>query len=507
MKAKKITAFLAALIIVFSFCIPAASADPADESSEPVKLAPNIVSGNAAIAYCIDDGQFIYTARADEKVAPTVAAKLMACMVAYDMLAEHGLDPATTDITVTSAAIDNAGNIFDIRVPVMGFKAGAVYKARDMFSAALVGCANDAVCALASDLGDKYLSGGGISAFVGRMNEKAAALGLTATKFVNPTGLDSPMQYSTPREVALIAAAFYKYDYLVALSDVEAFLMNGNTTVRNKNYLKCNYYVSGYLNRNAIGLIAGQLDKSGNYCLLTASQKDGRTYIFAVMCASGMIVTEKDGKFSYSFGDGNAYTDINELMDWTRNSLTLCTVATVNDAVAELKVTSGKEDHVLVVPSENVERLLPDGNIEKSVEVIFDESKVIRTETDGNVTYSLKAPVEKGAPVGKAIYSHGGNVIAEVTLVTKSAVESDTAKNALDTMREILFSKTMSVIIKVLIAIIVAYFLFLAVAAILRTYRRLSGKKDNGTKKKKENERKKLKPAPKKDPNGDTKEF
>lgn len=503
MKAKKFTAMIAALSILFTLGVTHAFAEPSDESSAQVKLAPNIVSGNAVIAYCIDDGQFIYTARADEKVAPTVAAKLVACMVAYDMLSEHGLDPASTDITVTASAIDNAGNIFDIRVPVMGFKAGAVYKARDMFSAVLVGCANDAVCALASDLGDKYLSGGGISAFVGRMNEKAASLGLTATKFVNPTGLDSPMQYSTPREIALITAAFYKYDYLVALSNVEAFLMNGNTTVRNKNYLKCNYYVSGFLNRSAIGLIAGQLDKSGNYCLLTASQKDGRTYIFVVMCASGMIVTEKDGKFSYSFGDGNAYADMNELIDWTRNSLTLCTVATVNDAVAELAVTSGKVDHVLVVPSENIERLLPDGNVEKTVEVIFDESKVTRSEADGKVTYSLKAPVEKGVPVGKAIYSRDGNVIAEVTLVTKSAVESDSAKTALDTMHDILFSKTMSIIIKVLIGIIVAYFLFLAVTAILRTYRRLSGKKGGGTKK----SPKKPRPSPKNDPMGDTKEF
>ena len=87
--------------------------------------------------------------------------------------------------------------------------------------------------------------------------------------------------------------------------------------------------------------------------------------------------------------------------------------------------------------------------------------------------------------------------------MTKSSVESDSAKTALDTMHDILFSKTMSIIIKVLIGIIVAYFLFLAVTAILRTYRRLSGKKGSGTKK----SPKKPRPSPKNDPMGDTKEF
>ena len=127
------------------------------------------------------------------------------------------------------------------------------------------------------------------------------------------------------------------------------------------NYLKINYYVDGFLNKNAIGLIAGQLDRSGNYCLITASQKEGRTYIFVVMCASGMVVErDEENRTTYYFVDGNAYVDMNKLIDWTRNSFTLVTVATQDTIVGELRVNVGSNSHVMVVPCEKVEKLVLD---------------------------------------------------------------------------------------------------------------------------------------------------
>ena len=315
MKYMRKIALLIVFIMLFVSALPLFTA--AEEISNTVELTPNITSGNAAVAYCIDDDQFLYSDRIDEKVAPTVATKLVACMVASDILKERGLNSADTQVTVTNTAIDNAGDIADVRVPMMGLKAGDTYSAKDLLAATLVACANDAVASIACYFGERYL-GGNINEFVEKMNEKVQDLGLTQTKFANPTGLDSPSQYTTPREVALIASAFYQYDELVKLCNVESHFFNGSSTIRNKNFLKSNYYVDGFLNKDAIGMIAGQLDKSGNYCLITASQKEGRTYIFVVMCAEGMIVERIDDKTHYSFGEGNAYVDMNKLIKWTR---------------------------------------------------------------------------------------------------------------------------------------------------------------------------------------------
>ncbi|MBR4799088.1 MAG: hypothetical protein IK047_02375, partial [Clostridia bacterium] len=116
---------------------------------------PGIISGNAVVAYCLDDEQFIYSVRGDEEVAPTVAAKLVAMMVVYDIFSQKNLSLARTEVTVTSTAVANSGNISDVRVPVMGLGTGEVYTAKDLVSASLVANANDACAALACYCGEQ----------------------------------------------------------------------------------------------------------------------------------------------------------------------------------------------------------------------------------------------------------------------------------------------------------------------------------------------------------------
>ena len=48
--------------------------------------------------------------------------------------------------------------------------------------------------------------GGGVERFVARMNEKAAALGMTHTSFANPSGLDAQGHYSCALDMARLAA-------------------------------------------------------------------------------------------------------------------------------------------------------------------------------------------------------------------------------------------------------------------------------------------------------------
>ena len=440
------------------------SEEPADETD------PGIISGNAVVAYCLDDEQFIYTARADEEVAPTVAAKLMALMVVSDIFGELGLDPARTEVTVTSTAIDNSGNISDVRVPVMGLDPGDVYKARDLISASLVANANDACAALACFCGEKL--GGNILTFVNRMNEKAAALGLERTNFVNPTGLNAPNQRSTPRECALIAAAFYKYNDLVALSDVDSFRFNEKSVVRSKNFLKSDYYVSGYRNSEAIGLIAGQKDKLGDYCLITATQKDGRTYILNIMCASGMMV---DADRNYSFGFGNAYVDMNKLIKWVRSAFEYVSIGSTEIAVGELHLESGDSvDHVLVVPAENIERLIVKSKVGKVTHsLVYDNDLVYKTKVNGTQRDTVKAPVTRGQKVGRITYYCDGEVIAEVDAVAKESVDSDTVRAAFGKAKDVLFSDVMLTILKILGVILILYIIVVVVAAVFRGAKRV----------------------------------
>ncbi len=466
MKLTRVTALVIAVLMLF---VPVSAYAEGSESSEIIATTPEIDSGNVAVAYCIDDDQFLYTDRIDESVAPTVATKLVACMVASDILKERGLASYDTMITVTQTAIDNSGDIADVRVPMMGLKVGNTYSAKDLLATTLVACANDSISAIACDFGEKYL-GGGINEFVDRMNQKVSELGLTETNFVNPTGLDAPNQKTTPREVALIASAFYQYDSLVKLCDVESYFFNGSSTVRNKNYLKSNYYVDGFLNKNAIGLIAGQLDKSGNYCLITASQKEGRTYIFVVMCASGMVVErDENNKTTYYFVDGNAYVDMNKLIDWTRKSFTLVTVATQDTIVGELRVEAGSNSHVMIVPGEKVEKLVLDiEGYQIDTKVEYDSDIVFKKTVNETEYDTVNAPIAAGQRVGTVTFSYNGNVLCTVDAVTKDGVSSDGLKSMFAQIKEILFGKTAKTIIYLLLGIVALWLVFSAVMAIVR---------------------------------------
>ncbi len=503
MKYTRKFAFLLALLVAFMLSAPIFAI--AEEAEDVIQQTPDITSGNAAVAYCIDDDQFLYSDRIDEKVAPTVATKLVACMVASDILKERGLNSADTLVTVTNDAIDNSGDIADVRVPMMGLDAGDTYSAKDLLAATLVACANDAVATIACDFGKRYL-GGGINEFVDRMNKKVEELGLTETKFVNPTGLDSPNQYTTPREVALIASAFYQYDELVKLSNVESYSFNRSSTIRNKNFLKSSYYVGGFLNKDAIGLIAGQLDRSGNYCLITASQKEGRTYIFVVMCASGMIVERIDDKTHYSFGEGNAYVDMNKLIKWTRESFRLLTVATTDKIIGELRTNAGRVSYVMVVPCETVEKLVlnvDDYSLE--TELIYDESIVYKKEFNGSEYDTIDAPVTAGQKVGTVVFRYNGTEIATIDAVAKDGVAADGLKAAMEGIKSFLFGSTAKIILFVILGIVVLWGIISLVLAITRKVKhgqKNGGKSDNT--KNTDNKKPKMKNRDKKT---DTREF
>lgn len=463
-----VLAFALTLSFVAAFCCVRAEETPDN---------PGITSGNVAVAYCIDEDQFLYTDRLDEKVAPAVATKLVTCMVVMDILKEKGLS-LDDQVTVTQAALDNAydtryGDI-SFQLPVMLLKAGNTCSVKDLLSSTLVVGANDAAATLACHYGEKYL-GGGMSDFVNRMNEKVKELGLENTRFTNPTGFDSPEQYTTPREVAYIASAFYQYNELVTLSDVVDFRFGGERLVRSRNFLKNDFYVAGYINKSAISLIAGQLNKKGNYCLIAASQKEGKTYIYVVMCATGVITTEEEpGKFIQTIGDGNAYADMNKLMGWTKSAFKMIEVATTETIVGELRVHLGEKSYLIVVPAQKVEKLVPDvedGEITSTVN--YDAEIVYKKEYNEKEYFTVNTPITAGQRVGTVTYYYNGVELATVDIVAKEGIGEDSFKALLNNLKEIM-SKVL-VALCVVVGIAVCYVIFAVVMKIVE----VSKKKDN----------------------------
>src|SRR5207248_7182836 len=85
----------------------------------------------------------------------------------------------------------------------LNIKAGDTYQRIDLLRALLVKSPNDVARCLARD------NAGSIEAFAGVMNRRAQQLGAVHSHFVNPNGLPVPGQYSTARDLALIARVAY----------------------------------------------------------------------------------------------------------------------------------------------------------------------------------------------------------------------------------------------------------------------------------------------------------
>ena len=118
---------------------------------------------------------------------PASLVKLMTAIVATG----EGWDPKQV-VTVSKAAVGAGG-------AALPLKPGDRILAGELLTAMLVRSANDAAFALAE------ARGGTVERFVEAMNARAKAMGLTATRFVNPHGRDADGQVSTARELAAIA--------------------------------------------------------------------------------------------------------------------------------------------------------------------------------------------------------------------------------------------------------------------------------------------------------------
>lgn len=117
---------------------------------------------------------------------------------------------ASTTKIMTALIVCEQCNVLDrIRIPKeavgiegssMYLKEGEILTIQELLYGLMLSSGNDAAVALA------IYCGGTVEGFAGLMNDKAYALGLTGTQFVNPHGLDAPGHYSTAEDLAILAA-------------------------------------------------------------------------------------------------------------------------------------------------------------------------------------------------------------------------------------------------------------------------------------------------------------
>ena len=142
-----------------------------------------------ASAYLVRiDGEVRWAANDAARMKPASLTKMMTAIVAVEALAPGD----AVLVSKRAAAADGVR---------LGLRAGMRLPAEHLLAAALLRSANDACLALAERVA------GSEAAFVARMNERAAALGLADTHFANACGFDAPGHYASARDLARLADA------------------------------------------------------------------------------------------------------------------------------------------------------------------------------------------------------------------------------------------------------------------------------------------------------------
>jgi serine-type D-Ala-D-Ala carboxypeptidase (penicillin-binding protein 5/6) len=205
-------------------------------------------------------GQILYEKNADETRAAASTQKLLTALI----IAEHGF----LDQPVTVEAIDTLAEPVKLNI-----KAGDSYQRIDLLRALLVKSPNDVARCLARD------HAGSIDAFADVMNQKARELGATHSHFVNPNGLPVPGQYSSARDLSLIARAAYANPTIrsiVCLPQLVFRFANGRTReLENTNKVLrqlpyCNGMKTGYT-------------EAAGHCLIASGSRPGRDVIVVVL--------------------------------------------------------------------------------------------------------------------------------------------------------------------------------------------------------------------------------
>ncbi len=238
---------------------------PEEEESTPAptEYTPDGIPKTSAASVIVVDantGKTLYEKNADQIRAPASTQKLLTALI----VAERGF----LDQPVTVQQIDTMADPVKLNI-----KSGDTYQRIDLLRALLVKSPNDVARCLARDYA------GSVEAFAEVMNRRARELGAVNSHFVNPNGLPMPGQYSTARDLSLIARVAYANPTIrsiVCLPQLVFRYANGRTReLENTNKLLrrlpyCNGMKTGYT-------------EAAGKCLIASGSRPGREVIVVVL--------------------------------------------------------------------------------------------------------------------------------------------------------------------------------------------------------------------------------
>ncbi|MDD5751169.1 MAG: serine hydrolase [Candidatus Peribacteraceae bacterium] len=231
-------------------------APPAEEITLPRRL-----SASGAFVLDLRTGQALYALQSGIERPMASLTKLMTALLIVENhdLQEWVTIPQGTELVKGSIAYLPVGEQFTVG---------------DLLTALLVASANDAAAVLAQH------HSGTMEKFVEEMNARAIALGLIGTHYANPSGMDHPRQWSTPRDMAVLTS------FVLQQPSIRQRMGIRGTVIRSRGGQEIRLLHTHALVRSEPEIIpAGKTGTTGaaGQCLVSLVEKDGHDYLVVLL--------------------------------------------------------------------------------------------------------------------------------------------------------------------------------------------------------------------------------
>lgn len=218
-----------------------------------------MVSAKSVVVLDAKTGDVLYEKNPTSRLLPASTTKLLTALTA--------LENCSLDQVVTVDYVEKEPT-------QMGLFYGDKLTIESLLYGLLVSSGNDAAYVLA------YSCSPSVVDFVSNMNEKARQLGLKNSLFTNPAGFDDPGEYSTAKDLAILARAAVTNPLIAKIVATKTTVVT-DTTGNRSYYLENVNKLLGNVD-GVDGIKTGQTEGAlGN--LITKTERNGNIIVTVVM--------------------------------------------------------------------------------------------------------------------------------------------------------------------------------------------------------------------------------
>ncbi len=322
--------------------------------------------------------QILASNEPDMRIEPASLTKLMTAYVVFDAIQEKRLDPNQM-ITVSTRAwkvdSDSSKMFIEPRVPV---------KVNDLVYGLIVQSGNDAAVALAEAVA------GTEDAFVAMMNREAERMGMKSTRFGNSHGLPSATNYSTARDLAILASHLaVDHPELYKIYSTKEFTYN-NIRQPNRNRLL-------WLDPTVDGMKTGHTEAAG-YCLISTAKRPNGT-------GQRRLISVVLGTSS----DQARTQESQKLLNWGFLNFDAVKLYAKNQAIDTPNVWKGTQNSLKIGFNHDVYVSVPKGTADKIKTVLARKDPLV-------------APIDKNSQVGTLKVTADGKTIVDLPVLALEQV-------------------------------------------------------------------------------------